>query len=138
MTSPCGSWASMATTDAVVTPGDPLSEATATRAIAHPVPVCAGEGVNDFAGAACARGPAAVPPAGSTATATFPAAASHATAPASAGLTATVTSVAPFDALETSEPLPEVTTLMTTALPLSTAPPLPGQPALPLAWPLTA
>ena len=86
----------------------------ATRAIAYPAPA-----------------------GGSTTTATFPAAASQATAPASAGLTATVTSVVPPDE-PASEPFPGVSTLTTTASPVSARRLVPGQPALPLAGPLTA
>src|SRR6202023_795094 len=132
-------------TDAVVTPGAPLSAATAISAIDQPVLVGDGDDEAVFDGDPAPPGPSEeappagpCPPAGSKASATFCPDALQATAPASAGRTATVTSVAaleddgPED--DVPEPLPKASTMASAA---SGNPPDAWQP-VPAAAPLTA
>src|SRR5262249_48516039 len=90
-------------TDVVVTPGEPLSAPIAMSATDQPVPrffLCAAGGLVEVDGDGLVTGGDVgvvtdwpLPPAGSTATPIMPFEALHATAPASAGLTATTTSV---------------------------------------------
>src|ERR1700724_869206 len=123
-------------TDAVVTPGAPLSAATAISAIDQPVLVGDGDDEAVFDGDPAPPGPSEeappagpCPPAGSKASATFCPDALQATAPASAGLTATVTSVAALEDDGPEDDVPEPLPTSNTMAPSSPRnPPAPRQP----------